>query len=883
MITKKRFYLIIFYAYILMVNGIAVAQENYQPALTNDVSTMQDDTALATDLGLVQKPEEEKVAPPQKGEVSTEEDAIIAEALILAAEQKKAKKLPLTQTQAHLLLPATQKRIAHMGGLAKNKIIFAATQKKERELQDYYVFYTAVPYMRLFQDVTRKMHKSAIGRLGGLAKGQKAFQFLRFTHKDTTYGRYKNATDFLLKEVKENGLVDDNEVRLKTILVSTNLALLGNTGFTGESTWFFFNNPQPWGQVNDAFLRAALESYDYSTEFIPQLLELLTYLRDKEGNLSSDLFQIFIPTKQMTDDIGYLSWRLGIPFDTLLIPLALGRKKMTFGVKDALSYLELKDRVAQFRTRYQAKEPDAVHLVNKWLKNIAAGKYHLAEYLDRFKKDPESIRVANYAQGRLLLTNDALLNPASGVLIFRYSTLPYEKEVFYKAKLREIFASMDQERTARLTHAKIKVNEVTDSLIQDAKAAAKNPTQSQAHLNVPFVQTKVKELGWLDKNESIIKEILQKEKGYPNLYCFYTAVPSAYQILQDVTRKLYKVRHGKKGGLAAGKKSFQFIRYALTNPIYNKYKNVTEFLTKEFTTAGIVDDNLSRIKTILVATNLALFGNVGLEGESTYHYFNQAQPWATAGKSLLEECLKSFGYSTAFADELLQVAQLIQSNKGMILQYFIPPKLVNSIGYKSWRQGIPFDEDFIKKLFGKTKLTFGRSDQIFSGDIDKAIAQWKSKYAAKDADTVGSVKSMLSKIARGQFHLYPFIDQYKKNPISLNYANFFQARLLVSDKYLLNPASGILVYRYTHLDKEKEELYKQKLNEVISKIVGQEPEKQKQNVVSKQVTEAKKRAQELLKRAAVAAGLSKASEPKPAPIVQEPKKEMTIDDWEFLF
>lgn len=383
-------------------------------------------------------------------ESASPEDMAVAQALFDGTKTAKASGRSFTQTQAHLSLPATQQKINYMAGLAKNKAIITETQKREVALKNYYVFYTAIPYMRLFQDVVRKMYKNSIGRPGGLAAGKKAFQFVRFNYKDPTYNQYKNATDFLLRETKQNGLIDDNEVRLKTILVSTNLALLGNAGFTGESTWYFFNNPQPWGTVNQGFIESAMGSYGYSLKFLPEVMDLLTYLKDEKGNLSSDLFQIFIPNRTIANEIGYLSWRLGIPFDTELIPKSLGLETMTFGVGDKLSYLVLKEKVANFRTKYQNRDPVIGALVEQWLSNISKGKYHISEFLDKYKSAPASIRIANYAQGRLLITNDTLLNPASGILIYRYSTLDPKKETVYKQKLSDLFMKMEFERKRRL-------------------------------------------------------------------------------------------------------------------------------------------------------------------------------------------------------------------------------------------------------------------------------------------------------------------------------------------------------------------------------------------------------------------------------------------------
>lgn len=406
------------------------------------------DVRAATESATKAAKDVKEAKDPSEKAGATKEDIAAARILVdSAVKGKKSSGKLFTQTQAHLSLPITKKKIKYMVGIVKNKDIITKTQKKELSLKDYYVFYTAIPYMRLVQDVVRKMYKNAIGNVGGLPSSKQAFQFLRFTNKDSVYNQYKNATDFLTRETKASGLIDD-EVKSKTILVSANLALFGNIGTNNESTWYFFNNPQPWSTLNRSILESALKSYDYSVKFVPEIMTLLPDLKDAKGNLTTDLFQIFIP-KATVNEVGYLSWRLGIPFDTELIPKALGLATMTFGPEDKLSYLAVKEKVTAFRTKYQNNDPEARAITDQWLTNISKGKYHLSTFLDKYKSAPTSLNIANAAQARLLITNTMLLNPASGILIYRYSMMDPKKELAYKQKLNEIFKRMEAERQQR--------------------------------------------------------------------------------------------------------------------------------------------------------------------------------------------------------------------------------------------------------------------------------------------------------------------------------------------------------------------------------------------------------------------------------------------------
>jgi|GEM_PF-2070334 len=364
-------------------------------------------------------------------------------------EVDQAKGRGYTQTEAHMSVPSVQEAMSGELNLARNKRIITEALHKERALtDDYYVFYTAIPYMRLFQDVTRKLYKRKFGTVGALK--DKAFQFVRYTYNDPVYSQYADATDFLVKELTQSGIIDDNQVRLKTILVSTNLSIFGNAAFAGESTWRFLNKPQPWGVAPAAWLEACLKSFGYPPEFTKKLIALAPFIKHDQG----DLFQIFVP-RALVDRVGYLSWRQGIPFDPDVIeewferdPLYLG--KLGEG-KGAIIHEEINERIYNLRRQWQAGNLEVRRQVNLMVKHAKEGKYWLSTGLDAYKKTPQDVFEINYQQGRLLITNDMLLNPNSGLKIYRYSNLPPSQMTEYKKKLRHVFLEMEAHKK-RLTN-----------------------------------------------------------------------------------------------------------------------------------------------------------------------------------------------------------------------------------------------------------------------------------------------------------------------------------------------------------------------------------------------------------------------------------------------
>ena len=378
--------------------------------------------------------------------VETMTNAQFAEELFRKVESDRSQ--GLTQTEAQLSIKSLQPKIKESDNLVLNKQVIINCLNRERlYFKDFDTFYTSIPYTFLFQEIARMLFKRKVGSLGEL--GKKSFQFIRFNFQDSAYNIHASAKEFLINEIQVYGIVDDNQIRLKTILVSTNLSLFGNAGLTGESTWYFFNNPQPWGEVNRQWLETMILSYDYSTAFVDELIAVNNYLKNEKGELGSVLFQIFVP-KKLVNKIGYISWRIGIPYDEAYIRDAfalVGFKKPDI---NHYNYAELKEAAAAFSEKWKQKDVAALKIGNDLLKKVQSDVFNLALFLDKYMKMPEQVQNLNTHQARLLITNEGLLNPLSGIKIFReYPSVTPEKLKIVKTKLKEIVTKMDEEKIKR--------------------------------------------------------------------------------------------------------------------------------------------------------------------------------------------------------------------------------------------------------------------------------------------------------------------------------------------------------------------------------------------------------------------------------------------------
>lgn len=356
------------------------------------------------------------------------------------------KHMGYTQSQAHLMVPAVREKVsADPFGFAESKAIIKTIFERERTYnRTHCVFYTAIPKMHLFQDVTRELYKRKFGAVGELKKD--AFQFVRYSYNSQLFNTYKDIPDMLEKNISAYGIIDDAS-SVRNMLLSTNIALFGNAGFQGESTWRFFNTPQEWVQVDKKYLEDCIKSFGYSTHLIDKLMRLNELLKDKHGNMGSDLFQIFVPEDKV-NQVGYLSWRYGIPYDEAYLTAVLKSQGFSLSITND----DIKKVLANFIKQYQAGDRTVNGIAQGLLAKIrntspSEDQFNLEPFLFTYRTNPNSIaKMINYAQARLLITNSMLLNPQSGILIYRYSKIAPDVEAHYKRELERIIQQMDLEK-----------------------------------------------------------------------------------------------------------------------------------------------------------------------------------------------------------------------------------------------------------------------------------------------------------------------------------------------------------------------------------------------------------------------------------------------------
>lgn len=277
----------------------------------------------------------------------------------------------------------------------------------------------------------------------------------------------------------------------------------------------------------------------------------------------------------------------------------------------------------------------------------------------------------------------------------------------------------------------------------------------------------------------IFHTILKRELDYAKTHqVFYHGQMRELMLTQDLYAALYKE--------ICGKLLHNFVVLRHKDKSLEEFKTVIEF-EKAFIKTGEIFvwafDCLPHIRKQLLSVNVALFGNNPYgDGQCTFHYFITS----TCCKSLnvidvAEEMFAQFSLQDAFVMckanlyELCSLLATLEPDKtGVLLQIFIPHKLVDTIAYRSKKCGM---------------LYYKHSDPT-SCSVSQDLQDYRSKNTWLMNDEL---------------------------------LDTFQCRLLLNPT-LVNPSRGVKIFRYC---KETENVlaYQKKLA-ALTKKIGQKKELQ---------------------------------------------------------
>ncbi len=271
----------------------------------------------------------------------------------------------------------------------------------------YYIFYHAQrSSFRILQDVLKALAE--------------------ILHVDRSFATFRPMRSWLgmAASLDANTLIDtlnkqnpqgwtDGQPDIASKMLSVNLSLFGNTGHAahGECTFDYFARGYSMLGVDlHSIFETIFDYYHLNKKYIQELLDLGKQVETKEGLL----MQICIP-KSLVNHCAYIS----LPFGH---PITVGLPGCTFDVN---------------RTRNC--------YISEVLDNYRQGSIFIHKLQHMYDKsgmfyggNQSGEDIFDALQARLVFSKNILLNPHSGVVILRYSTLDAAIEADYTKKLHAL-------------------------------------------------------------------------------------------------------------------------------------------------------------------------------------------------------------------------------------------------------------------------------------------------------------------------------------------------------------------------------------------------------------------------------------------------------------
>jgi len=372
-----------------------------------------------------------------------------------------------------------------------------------------------------------------------------------------------------------------------------------------------------------------------------------------------------------------------------------------------------------------------------------------------------------------------------------------EKQQFTGAKLSlEQIHSLQDSVAATMRSGKV---------LPATKVTSDRFTQSQAHMSLPEIKKIIASKYNIKPYEDMLVSMMNREKEFKDdYYVFYHGMKNIWRIPQDLYTRLYFYFKKLPSDLM---KSFVFLRFENVEAP----SSVHSFLVNTLESNGLINDHL--LSSFLYSVNLAIFGNVGTDPECTWQYFVKSRGVSAPDRTTYEKIMDAFGLSYEYIDALMALVALYTTPEQTIVQIFIPKNKVDEIGYLSWIRGIPAHKRTMDLVLRSVE------DKIFSKSplaLDYYTAVFKHEQESNPV-----FKSLLERVNAGDFSLGYFLQFYRNHPEAIEGINNFQARLIFTPELLLNPLSGVRIFRYSAATPEQMRNYEQHFDAIFKKIIAE--------------------------------------------------------------
>ena len=352
------------------------------------------------------------------------------------------------------------------------------------------------------------------------------------------------------------------------------------------------------------------------------------------------------------------------------------------------------------------------------------------------------------------------------------------------------------------------LQEVADSTASDRF------TQTQAHLQMPRVRSAIDKNYRIEEYMNIVSAVLVQEEEHKDSHCVaYHTTENAWRVAQDLYKQLAaynsSINNSPNKNLPEEYLPLRYGQYPS--------QSAKEFLMNELKENGLVDDQ-GKAAAYLLSVNFSLFGNVGYPSECTWDYFLRKKMNRIPDRETYETILTQFGFSHKYIDELLELPNAFKTPQKTILQIFVPKNKIDEIGYLSWASGVPAHPDIVD--WARTHV---KKKKWKKGEDKNALfsTQWLALHFKKAQEKNPQFKELIKSIEEGDYSLQSYLKIYCNSPWELPDINHVQGRLIVTPDILLNPNSGVEIYRYSTASRKQLNEYSRRLNEIVNKIINE--------------------------------------------------------------
>ena len=355
------------------------------------------------------------------------------------------------------------------------------------------------------------------------------------------------------------------------------------------------------------------------------------------------------------------------------------------------------------------------------------------------------------------------------------------------------------------------------------------------HLSVPQLRKKaiaeLQKFGILNNPEfnAMFKQVVTRERNLVannKYYVLYHAFDKAWRVPQDLYKQLYVklFSYPRKGSW----EEFRSLRFFTGATV-----SVSDYLLDTLQYSGMVNDIYPDVKTMMISTNPALFGNIGKPQECTFSYFMEPLSHSRVDEGIFKSILDIWSMPQQKRDQYIQElvdltqwftkeADAVQPSSNVLVQLFFPKKMVDKVSYVSWRQGMPpqpelikwVQKEFVKQIKKKTKAPFVAAADL----VTKTLEQEKDKNPLYE--------KLVDAVRNGRFKTSDFMDTYVKEPEKLlnldkgkaKIFNAFQMRVFFNED-VLDPGKGVKMFTYDLISEEVKYEYMQRLHSIVNRIV----------------------------------------------------------------